>query len=379
VAEPITLILLVAAGDRASPQTRAMAQATRDALGGASVEILETQDHPSDDDALALERGAHAAAVVEVSWTGAARRRATLRVHLVRSGRWIERSFGFGATDASSEQGRTLGFAVASIFPDAAASGAQAPTAPSSSSNVGTSPSGAATPAPQAPSERPATAPSPSPPGAPPAPSHLDSPSPPAASSIPSAVRVDAIDAPPDQGSLTSQSHPGDPSATRVTLDLLVIDASGDAGGLGGAGAVGWVPVPALALRLSGGGRSSTLDAAQSTGLTLFAAAGAVLRPWRATRAQPFELSVRVDYVLSHLSLTHFDNDEPRPITQARWLSGAAVVVDAGWLFATVVEAVVGVGFQNDFGSTEVEDKGAQVATIPSLRLVGEAGVRVRF
>jgi hypothetical protein len=162
-------------------------------------------------------------------------------------------------------------------------------------------------------------------------------------------------------------------------LDLLVVDASGDAGGLGGGAAVAWSPVPAVALRLGGGGRSSTLDAAQSSALTLFASAGVVLRPWRATHAQPFELSVRVDYVLSHLSLTHFDGDEPSPVTQARWLSGAAAIVEAGWLFATTVEAVAGVGFQNDFGTTEVDDKGAQVAIIPSLRLVGEGGVRVRF
>jgi hypothetical protein len=167
--------------------------------------------------------------------------------------------------------------------------------------------------------------------------------------------------------------------ATRILLDLLVVDASGEAGGLGGGGAVAWFPVPAVALRLGGGGRSSTLDVAQSSGLTVFASAGAALRPWRATNAQPFELSVRVDYVLSHLSLTHFDNDEPSPITRARWLSGAAATVEAGWLFAATVEAVAGVGLQNDFGATEVDDKGAQVATIPSLRLVGEGGVRVGF
>lgn len=158
-----------------------------------------------------------------------------------------------------------------------------------------------------------------------------------------------------------------------------MVDASGEAGGLGGAGAVVWFPVPAVALRLGGGGQSSTLDAAQSSGLTLFGSAGALLRPWRATHARPLELSVRIDYVLSHLSLTHFDNDEPSPLTQARWLSGVTAVVEAGWLFAGTVEAVAGVGLQNDFGATEVDDKGAQVATIPSLRLVGEGGMRVGF
>ena len=88
---------------------------------------------------------------------------------------------------------------------------------------------------------------------------------------------------------------------------------------------------------------------------------------------------MRADYVLSHLSLTHFDDDEPSPVTQARWLSGVAAVVDAGWLFADAVEAVAGLGLEDDFGTTEVDDKGRQVATIPSLRLVGEGGVRLRF
>ena len=383
MSDPITLILLVAAGDAASPRTRAMAKATREALGGASVETVEARD-PSDEEALALEREAHASAIVEVMRSGAAHKRVTLRVHLMQSARWVERSFGFGANDAPSEQGRTLGFAVASIFPDASASEAQGPSDLSSSSDVGTSPSAAATPASHASPERPATAPSTSPPGAAPAPSRPDSPTTPSGtaasdSSVPSPVRIDAGGAEPPQDSSILRSRPEGLLATRVMLDLLVVDASGEAGGLGGGGAVAWFPVPAVAVRLGGGGRSSTLDVAQSSGLTVFASAGAVLRPWRPTHIQPFELSVRVDYVLSHLSLTHFDNDEPSPITRARWLSGAAAVLEAGWLFAATVEAVAGVGFQNDFGATEVDDKGAQVATIPSFRLVGEGGVRVGF
>jgi hypothetical protein len=378
VADPITLILLVAAGDAASPQTRAMAKATRDALGGASVAILEARD-PSVDEALALERAAHASATVEVTWSGAAHRRATLRVHLARGARWVERSFGFGANDAASEQGRTLGFAVASIFPDPASSDAQAATDPSSPSNEGASLSAPESlGAPGASIEGRGTAPSASPPGAAPPPSAGDSP-PPSASSPPPSVRVEAVGTESPRAAFAPPSFPEEPLARRFLLDLLVNDASGDAGGLGGSGAVAWFPVPAVALRLGGGGRSSTLDVAQSSGVTLFASAGAVLRPWRATHAQPFELSLRLDYVLSHLSLTHFDNDEPSPITRSRWLSGAAAIVDAGWRFAATVEVVAGVGFQNDFGATEVDDKGAQVATVPSFRLVGEGGIRVGF
>jgi hypothetical protein len=378
VADPITLIVLVAVGDAASPQTRAMAKATRDALGGASVEILEARD-PSVDEALALERAAHASATVEVTWSGVAHRRATLRVHLARTARWVERSFGFGANDAASEQGRTLGFAVASIFPDTAAGNAQPANDPSSPSNEGPSASAPGSlPAPGVSVGGSATAPNAGPPEAAHVPSAADSPTPSASSPFPS-VRVEASGTEPPRAAFAPQSSPEGPLAARFLLDLLAIDVSGDAGGFGGSGALAWFPLPAVALRLGGGARASTLDVAQSSGVTLFASAGAVLRPWRATHAQPFELSLRVDYVLSHLSLTHFDNDEPSPITRARWLSGTAAIVDAGWLFAATVEVVAGVGFQNDFGATAVEDKGAQVATVPSFRVVGEGGVRVGF
>jgi hypothetical protein len=164
-----------------------------------------------------------------------------------------------------------------------------------------------------------------------------------------------------------------------VLLDLLALGASGTGGGAGGGGGVEWFFAPFIALRLGGGARMSNVDYAQASNLTFFGSAGAVFQPWYATRSRPFDVSIRADYLVVHQALTHFDSDDPSPRTQARWLSGVALVLEADWIFSSDVGAVVGLGLEDEFGATDVYDKGVLVATIPSLRVVGGGGVRVRF
>src|SRR5579872_5208993 len=103
MADPVTLVILVAAGEAAAPGTTAMAQGARDAFSGASAEVRETRGVPTDADATAVEDESHPDAVAELLWRDADHRRATLRVHLRRSWRWIERSFTFGASDPAAE------------------------------------------------------------------------------------------------------------------------------------------------------------------------------------------------------------------------------------------------------------------------------------
>src|ERR1035438_10436632 len=126
--DPVTLIVLVAAGEVAGPTASAMVRATHDALGGATVDVRETRGQPTDEAALAAEGTFHPDAVVELIWDEVDRRRVTLRVHMVRTQRWLERSMTYLASDPIAERGRTLGLAIASILPEIAGEVAPGPS-----------------------------------------------------------------------------------------------------------------------------------------------------------------------------------------------------------------------------------------------------------
>ncbi|HEV3191402.1 MAG TPA: hypothetical protein VGY54_12930, partial [Polyangiaceae bacterium] len=158
---PVTLIVLVAAGSGSNPTTRTMAATTRDALGSsARVVVRETRSEPSDVEALAVERSDHADAIVELSWGDPQGRQAKLRMHVARSGRWIDRSIGFRPSDADSERGRTIGFAIASILPETPTEGSEPSVSSTSAPPSGVSPASRSAPAATAanPATTPATA-----------------------------------------------------------------------------------------------------------------------------------------------------------------------------------------------------------------------------
>src|SRR5258707_12814606 len=153
--DPVTLVILLAAGEAASPTASAMAQGARDAFAGTVAEVRETPGAPTDADALAAEGASRPDAVAELVWRDPDHRHATLRVHLRQNHRWIERSFTFAASDPAPERGRTLGFAVASILPEVAAAApatatamAPASTATASATAPGSTPAYASASAP---------------------------------------------------------------------------------------------------------------------------------------------------------------------------------------------------------------------------------------
>jgi hypothetical protein len=113
MSDALTILLFVATGEASDGATRAMARATREALGSeVTVEVRETASELTDDEALITEQLTHADVVVALTWRDQGHRSATLRVHVARSGRWLSRSIGFMPSDASTERGRTIGFAV---------------------------------------------------------------------------------------------------------------------------------------------------------------------------------------------------------------------------------------------------------------------------
>jgi hypothetical protein len=382
VGDAVTLIVLVAAGAAGDPTTVAMTAATRDALGGAPVEVRETRGPPDDEAALAMEASSHADAIVELRWADARHGQATLRLHIAAGGRWIERVIRFKPADAYAERGRTLGFEVASMLPEGAADRSPMPGGPSAASPTSQPSTPAATPSP-------ASSPSP-----------VDSSRPPASTTAPPAVAQ--VPAPPLPAPVTSAPAPTTPApptpappapATDTThappaaeaprpretspvlaLDLMALGSVGaSAEGAGGGLAGHWFLLHSVSLRLAAGIRAGAIPKANASTLTLLGAAGVVWHPWRSTASQPVGLSLRVDYVGGQSSASDGSDTQRRPI------SGFDTLVDFSWLVTADVDVLLGAGLEDVFGETYIDLHGVRVATIPPLRAVGEAGVRLRF
>jgi hypothetical protein len=325
----VTLIVLVAAGESSSPTATAMASAARDVLGTAAIALRETAGVPTDADALAAETSARPDAVAELIWDTPDHSRATLRIRVGRNQWWLERSLTYAPSDPPSERGRTLGLALASIIPEVTQ-----------------------------------TNPAPSPP-----------PRLPEASREPTPTVAPTPDAP---ASSVASSWP------RVEVGFAATAAGatgvgGSANGIGGGLSVAWYPLRVLSLSIAASERSGSLDVAEASVFSLFASAGVALHPWPATRARPLEAFVRADYLLVRQSATHFDADDPRPVTASHVFSGADAFVDGGWLVSSDVEVVAGVGVEDVMGRTYVDVRNILVATIPPVRLLAELGVRLRF
>jgi hypothetical protein len=348
MADALTILLFVAAGEGSDATTRAMVRATREALGPtARVEVRETPNELTEDEALIAEQLAGASAVVDLTWADPAHRSAMLRVHVARSGRWIGRSIGFMASDASTERGRTIGFTVVSMLPEAAAE----PT-PSES------PSG------------PLAAPQPPPTLQKVGPVEQDH-----------SVHAAAAPAAPNE-------PPGNPSFFAVDLlGLAALSLGGEgAGGAGGGVAGYWFPLLHFSVRIGGSLRAGGVGLVPSSTLTGAVSVGAGWHPLRATPPHPLGLSLRVDYLALYQSLQPTGyavatGNRAAASLADEWVSGLGEVVDVSWLLSAELEALLGLGLEEALGSTYVQVQGAPaaIAAFPPVRALGEAGLRVRF
>jgi hypothetical protein len=347
--DPVTLVVLVAAGGAANPATVAMARAAREALSAVSVDVRETSGEPSDDDALATERRSHAAAVVELTWNDTDRLRATLRVHFAATGRWVQRSMGFTPSDPAAERGRSLGFAVAATLPENFPSPTEAGDAGPDTPNT----------------ERPSAVPPIPEPVEPSLPQRL----------VPGA---DSSDSTPGE-STRPTAQPNRPS---IEVDVVAVGAIGIAGsgaGAGGGVAVRWFVAPSLSVRLGASETTGSLDAAAASMFMVATVAGVAFHPLRATPRRRLGLSLRADYLLLFQSVTHFDFDDPKPVTRDRFLSGIDAFADTSWLLSTDVALLAGVGLEDVFSPTYIDVRDARVATLPALRGAAEVGFCIRF
>jgi hypothetical protein len=166
------------------------------------------------------------------------------------------------------------------------------------------------------------------------------------------------------------------PSRSSSRVDVF---AAGG-GALGGAataagvsGGIRWWPGTYLGIRAAVGSRFGRIGDADATTMTLFAAVGP---GWRLPITSMVELGVRADVLVLRHSVTRMRVVET---TRARWLGALDLVVEASWWLSLHLGLFAAAGTELAFGSTGVTVGGMPVTDIPTVRGVGEMGVRFRF
>jgi hypothetical protein len=114
------LAVVVAAGDGHGALATAMVNTAAEALSPVAKVELRELPVPSDDEALRIEDELGARAVVKLVWMDTAHEEVRIRLHVARTGHWTERHITFAPADTLTERGRALGFAIASMLPEAA-------------------------------------------------------------------------------------------------------------------------------------------------------------------------------------------------------------------------------------------------------------------
>jgi hypothetical protein len=331
--DPLTVVILVAAGRAADPATLAIERAASQALGHAArVVVREAMGTPTDGEALALEAETSEAAVAEVTWGDPGHRAATVRVHLAGQPRWFDRTIGFGPADVDGERGRTIGFALVSMLPE---------TRP----DDGQTPAPVDTPPPLAP---------------PPAIPHVPAPA-------------------PVESDLPREANTG---KVRYALDVVGVGAAclgASVQTAGGGAALDVLLVPWLSVRIGGALRAGRVMDAQSRSLALFASAGVGLHPWPPLPTRLLSASLRVDYVLMNQMVTHESTAGADVSTRARTLSGVDALIESEWRLGEGADILAGVGVEDVLATTYLDLNGVRVATLPPLSGIAEVGMRLRF
>ncbi len=339
MADSLTLIVLVAAGGSPA-STAAMLQAAHESLGPETrIEILETQREPTETDALIVEHRDSADAVAELIWKDRKRRQVSLRVHVAKPRKWLERTLAFDPSDVDVERSRTLGYAMAAILPEPFPHYLEHKTEPP-----------------------PPPKPEPPPPAPPPVVV--------APKTEPIAVEPLALPA----------------RSARVAIELLAVAQTGiggDASAVGGELAADWFLTRRLSFRFGGGVEGGNVSALDVGTLTLFGSAGLAFHVLTPSILQPVGIAVRADLLMLEERFTHTQptthlQEEHTAVTPA-----LDAVVDIGWMFVQGTEAVAGIGFEGAFRQSQLFDVNAtsasNSATIPAYRVVGEAGLRASF
>jgi hypothetical protein len=330
------LLILVFSPSPDEPTNAAMERAAREVLGASAAVHLERVPEPASD-AAAIERAGQAGNVAEILWDG--RESARMHCYIAADRRWVDRSIGFGASDRDEERGRLLGFALGSMFGDAAASSDQTSddqADPGTAVGIEVVPVVPAGPARHSEADQPALAPVPQPPSVP------------AHRSLSFAVQV---------------ASPGADGETSPEL--------------GAAAAFGWGFAPRLALRFGVGARMGEIPAAQAN---LRRLSGSVGVAWELLQpSSVFELALRADAVGGWVQVAHLSSDDVQRVHHHRWVGGGDAVFDVGYRLSALSSIGAGLGLEALAGNTHVYTHGREVATVPMWHGVAELQFRTQF
>jgi hypothetical protein len=315
------LLLTTTAGDADNVFAPAVVRATREAVGAETqIYIRPLTTFPSDESAASLGAELHADAVVELSWSLPDELRA--RLHLLRSstGKWTDLEIGFRASDVPSERARTVGFAVASIFPDRRAEPLSA-TAP-----------------------------------------HRG---------------IASTKSPENGASATARGEPtADSRAIDATLDLAL--GANDAGGsIGGGLDFRWTFASSLGVRLAGSVRVGEIPAAQITTQVFAGAVGITWEVWTAPHRRG-GLGLRLDGLVARLNFSRLSGAD-ETVHRDKWMLGADIVAEASWFFVPGAAIVGGAGIETLFGRTAIMLGDRTFTTLAPVRPLAELGLRARF
>lgn len=324
-------VLVLLAGDTGDESAIATAidESLHVSLGDTAVVSLRRAAGESDDLLAREAKSTQATLLCVVAWSDD-QRSATIRFLRPDESHWSDREIRFDPKDAATERARTVGFALASMVPDEelARHRAEAQTTP--------------TPTPER-------------------------------SLAPVALEpVRTSERPRPIGS----RPPGHHSIEIAGQGAGAIGGAG--GGVGGSAAVRVGLSRSLRLRFGAGARVSELGPAQATSRTYFAGPGVAWMSWLDGGAR-WGIGGRLDLLLLGQHVVHLSQDDPAPDHRFRVLPGAAAAVEGTWRFAEQAAAVLALGTEAAFGSTNIVVRGRRVVELVPVRPFVEAGLRVSF
>jgi hypothetical protein len=330
---PSVLVVFMISRDAPESTLGGFRDAATEVLGPAAMRV-ERVTRPLTDSA-ALERAGAADGVVELEWDGA-RQSVRLHCYIVNQQRWVDRTITFDPSDRESERGRLLGFAVASMLVN------------------GAEPASEAT----APQPQPATR---------------------AASSKLTDGQLPQSPASWQAAEPTSPAAGWEPLAGHALEFAGVVSRGfgGAAENVGASAALRFAVAEPYSLRLSLSGRAGEIPAAQASTRTLGLGLGlswSILSPTAAV-----ELELRADALGGWMDVAHLSADDIRPVRRQRWLFGGDALATLGYRLSPMVTIFAGGGLEAMLGETHIYTHGQEVATVPTLRGVAEAGFRTRF
>lgn len=314
MSSPVVLVVVLSS-DAQSPGTLSMVSTARAALAGATVVVQEAPAAPTDEQALKAGKSAKADAVVVVTWPDSGPH-AHLHLRVFSEPKWADRDLSFGAADAPSERGRSVGLTIAAMVPI----------------------EGATTPAPPPPPPEKPTNDAPPPP---PRPQPKDAPR--------AYLELDAA-------ALGTFGFTGQGEATGAELAARLV-------------------LPELiTFRIGGGARFGEIESIEGPLSTTRGVAGVVVH---AGRFRALDFGIGIDAGFVHHSVSRFGASGARE-TKSRFIGVGDLVFDAAYWFDRV--GVFGAaGVELALGETRVLVGTETVATIPRARGLAMLGVRLRL